>query len=97
MEAIISVGPLTIAARAGMPSKNGQQPLAMFVPVIFTSVLPPVSPKLGVTFDSVADAAEVGESVRELECVAAAGKRHVDRAGRMLRRRRGHRAGADEG
>src|SRR5438067_2353905 len=55
VEAITSVGPFTTAVRAARPSKNGQQPLVMFVPVILTSVLPPVPPKLGVTFDNVAD------------------------------------------
>src|SRR4051794_23789962 len=56
VDATRSVGPFTIAARAGMPSRNGQQPLAMFVPVILTSVLPATVPKEGVTFERVAAA-----------------------------------------
>src|SRR4051812_36422435 len=57
VDATTSVGPFTIAARAGMPSKNGQQPLAMLVPVILTRVLPTSVPKEGVTFERVAAAA----------------------------------------
>src|SRR5207248_10475838 len=55
--ATISVGPSTIAARAAIPSKNGQQPLPMLVPVILTTVLPAVVPNEGVTVESVADGA----------------------------------------